>query len=77
MMEINDLPAEMLEQVHRRLPPSALKNAVLVCQLWRAVGEEPTLWKWCTVTVYSRVDIENLASRRLQRIQQISINVSP
>ena len=73
-MEINELPAEMLRQVLLRLSPSALKEAVMVSQLWRAVGEEPILWECFKVTVYSKEDITNLASRRLQRIQEIGIS---
>ena len=74
MMEIGDLPREMLEKVHQWLPPSSLKKAVLVSQQWRKAGEHPVLWEWVKVTVYSQEDIVNLAIRRLQRIQDISIN---
>ena len=39
------LPAELLEMVLRYLPPRDLRNATLVCQLWREVGEAPGLWR--------------------------------
>ena len=39
------LPAELLEMVLRYLPPRDLRNAMLVCQLWREVGEAPGLWR--------------------------------
>ena len=35
--------AGVLRLVFGLLPPRDLKNVVLVCQLWREVGEEPGL----------------------------------
>ena len=64
-MEISDLPDEMVGQVQQWLPRPALKEAVLVSRLWRKEGEDPSLWKWCKVTVYKRDDIDNLAIRRI------------
>ena len=39
------LPPELLEMVLRYLPPSDLRNAMLVCHLWREVGQAPRLWR--------------------------------
>ena len=38
------LPPELLERVLELLPPRDLLAAVLVCRLWRRVGEQPHLW---------------------------------
>ena len=52
------LPPKMLHQVFRLLPPRDMKNVLLVCQLWREVGEAPGLWSW----VVLRVTRENMAN---------------
>ena len=44
------LPAEMLRQIFSLVPPADLKTVLLVCQLWREVGEAPGLWTWAIVT---------------------------
>ena len=36
----------MLHQVFCLLPPRDLKNVVLVCRLWREVGDWPGFWAW-------------------------------
>ena len=51
-------PPEMLCHVFGLLPPEDLKNVVLVCRLWREVGEEPELWSW----VIFRVSRGNLST---------------
>merc|ERR1719416_146767 len=73
MLEISDLPGEMLMRVMHPLPPGDLKMAVLVSSQWRTMGEHPSLWTWCKVTVRNREDIDNLSIRRLQRIQEICV----
>ena len=52
---------------------SALKNAVLVDKLWRDVGEDPALWDWCRVAVYSKEDINNLFIKRLKNIKEMLV----
>ena len=52
------LPLELLHQILGLLAPQDLKAAVLVCRLWREVGEAPGLWTWA----FLRVTRENLAT---------------
>ena len=52
---------------------SALKNAVLVDKLWRDVEEDPALWDWCRVAVYSKEDINNLFIKRLKNIKEMLV----
>ena len=68
------LPPEMLHQVFCLLPPRDMKNVLLVCQLWREVGEAPGLWSW----VVLRVTRENMANmpevlgiRRLKTVRKL------
>ena len=39
------LPREMLQHLFSLLPLSDLSSCVLVCRLWREVGEQPSLWR--------------------------------
>ena len=55
------------------LPPRDLKMVVLVCKCWREIGEDPSLWTRCMVTLASRGDLEKLDIRRLQQIQVINV----
>jgi len=57
-----------------QLPPQDLMMAVLVNSKWRTIGEDPSLWKWCSVTVHNRNDINNLSIRRLQYIEEICVH---
>jgi len=74
MKKIDDLPAEKLVEVFQRLPPSSLKDAILVSRRWKNVGDYPALWKWCKVTVYSKEDVKNLGWGKLKKIREIRIN---
>ena len=38
--------AGVLDLVFELLPPRDMRNVVLVCQLWREVGEAPRFWVW-------------------------------
>ena len=74
------LPPEMLHQVFRLLPPRDMKNVLLVCQLWREVGEAPGLWSW----VVLRVTRENMAtmpealdSRRMKTVRKLMVWTVP
>jgi len=75
-MEINALPAEMLIKVFSFVPVRDRKNVVLVSKRWREVGEDPSLWTWCRIRVYSKDDIHNLSMRRLKHIQEIQISAN-
>ena len=69
--QINVLPAEMLMRIFNLLPPQDMKMVVLVCNSWRKMGEDPSLWTSCRVTVANRGDLEKLNTRRMQQIQDI------
>ena len=74
MVEISDLPGEMLMSVFSWVPPKELKNVVLVSKRWRKIGEDPSLWSGCRFTVNNRDDITKLSIRRLRYIQEICID---
>lgn len=76
MMEINDLPGEMMIKVFRQLPTKDLKMALLVSKKWRAIGEDPSLWKCGEVGVNDREDINRISIRRLRDVQKIIIDPS-
>ena len=71
--QIKNLPAEMMMKIFRLMSPQVLKMVVLVCKLWREMGEHPSLWTWCKVTLTSGGDLEMLDIRRLQQIESIEI----
>jgi len=73
MKKITELPPEILRRCFRSLAPPDLKSSVLVSEDWRAVGEDPSLWTWCQVTIRSREDLDKLSVRRLRKVQKISI----
>ena len=73
MKEISDLPREILMRCFYSLAPPDLKSCVLVSEEWREVGEDPSLWTWCKVTIRSREDLDKLSVRRLRKIQRIRI----
>ena len=68
--------AGLLELVFRLLPLRDLLVVLLVCRLWREVGEEPGLWAGLIL----RVTRENMAAMpqvlairsRHEKIQQVS-----
>ena len=66
------LPPEMLRQIFSQLAPADLKTVVLVCQLWREVGEAPGLWTWAVMTATGKNKSsmpERLVMRRLLRVR--------
>lgn len=77
------LPAEVLRIILRKLSNKDLSKVVLVCKTWRELGEDPSLWKWDTVAVYSnmylkktkgrRGDQRMLGLRRLEHVKNISV----
>jgi len=71
LTQINDLPSEMIMRIFKLLTPLDLKMAVLVCKLWREIGEHPSLWTRYFVTVANRDDLEKMKIRRLQLVDHI------
>ena len=70
------LPPEVLELILRLLEPCDLQSAVLVCQLWREVGEAPGLWTWLLLRA-TRENMafaeEVLASRRMREVRELRV----
>jgi len=73
MSYLNDLPSEMLLKVLELLGPRDLKAAVLVCKLWRALGEDPRLWTWTVLKICNMEDLQKVNIRRLSRLQEIKV----
>merc|ERR1719309_865703 len=47
-VSVNRLPREIMIEIFQYLNFDDLKNVLLVCQLWRDLGEDPFLWrKFC------------------------------
>ena len=67
---------EILRHIFLLLPPEDLKSAVLVCKMWKEIGEDPYLWRWAMVTV-NNDNVENISSLlrtgRLSLIETIVI----
>ena len=65
-----------LELVFGLLPPRDMENVVLVCRLWREVGEAPQFWAWVVLGV-TRENMstmpERLGSRRLQAVRKLKV----
>ena len=67
---------EVLYQVFRLLNPRDLKAAVLVCRLWREVGEAPRFWSWVVLRVTTKNQstmLEALQSRRMKTVRKLMI----
>jgi len=71
---ISNLPVEMLRMILRMLPPKGLKAVMLVCKLWKGMVDDPRLWTWAVVPVYSRLDLQRLQIHRLQFIEKIRLS---
>ena len=69
---ISMLPAEVLYLIFCWLPPRDLKCVVLVCRLWREVGEAPGLWAWVLLRLTGE-DTEVLQLRRLQAVRELRL----
>ena len=74
--------AGVLELVFGLLPPRDMKNVVLVCRLWREVGEAPGFWAWVIleVTRETRKTRDNmstmperLGSRRMGAVRELKV----
>jgi len=71
MSAITFLPSEIIDKILSSLSPRDLKSAVLVCKMWREVGESSTLWSWANVKICPGNVGDILTSRRLQIVQEI------
>ena len=67
------LPVELLLLVFSQLPGRDLRAVVLVCRLWREVGELPRLWAWVHLPWRTREEPEVLGWRRLQAARQLQL----
>ena len=70
------LPPEVLHLIFSLLPPRHLAPALLVCWMWRQVGEAPGFWR----NVILRVTRENigimpevLSARRMLEVTEITV----
>ena len=70
------LPLELLDTIFQALPLADLKNVLLVCKLWKYLGESPWLW----ATTILKVSTENLheilqamTSRRWMSLRSIAV----
>ena len=66
------LPPELLEMVLRYLPPSDLRNAMLVCHQWREVGQAPRFWR----EIFSRATYWWLARARENTAPAVAVPAS-
>ena len=69
---------EVLHQVFRLLVPQDLKIAVLVCRLWREVGEAPSLWTWVVLRENRENQstmVELLERRRMKTVRKIVVEM--
>jgi len=78
IVKINILPIEMMLKLFSLLSPKDLKMVVLVCKMWRDLGEDPQLWTWTKVRICSREDIKKLYIKRLQHklseLEELSVS---
>ena len=65
--------AGVLELVFGLLPPRDMKNVVLVCQLWREVGEAPRFWAWVVLRENMSTMPERLSCSRLQAVRELRV----
>ena len=67
---------EMLHQIFHWLPPEDLKNVLLVCRLWRELGEAPGLWGGMVLKV-TRKNLpfmpQVLKSRRMKTVKKMVV----
>ena len=66
----------ILGLVFQLLPHKDLKNCVLVCRLWRDVGEVPRFWTWVKILV-TRENMsamaERLSSKRMRDVKNLRV----
>ena len=72
-MDVTDLPPEMILEIFEKLHPRDLKMVMLVCRKWKNIGENPTLWSWCILTLSSQNDLVKLKVRRTSNIENICV----
>jgi len=74
MSAITFLPPEIIGKILSSLSPRDLKSAVLVCKMWREVGESSSLWSWARVRICPGNVGHILTSRRLHIVQEIELD---
>ena len=73
MSAITFLPSLVISKILSSLSPRDMKSAVLVCKMWREVGESSSLWSWAMVKICPGDVGHILNSRRLQIVQEINL----
>ena len=75
-VDVQCLPAEILERVFHLLRPRCRKVVVQVCRWWREVGEAPVLWTWVTLTVRTSnlaTMVRVLNTRRMGGVRRVQV----
>ena len=67
------LPVEILMKIFHMLDPQDMKMVVLVCQMWREMGEDPNLWTWCKISLPSRDALKMMNTVRFQLVQDVKL----
>jgi len=68
------LPREVLLKVFELLGPGDLKTAVVVCQMWRELGEDPRMWTWAVVKISTMQDLKKVDIGRLRMLHEIKVS---
>ena len=66
----------VLNLVFRLIPLGEMKNVVLVCRLWREVGEAPGFWAWVIITATKEnmsTMPERLGCRRTRAVREFRV----
>jgi len=71
MPDISFLPSLVISKILSSLSPRDMKSAVLVCRLWRKVGESSSLWSWARVKICPSDMGDILNSGRLQIVRKV------
>jgi len=73
-------PPELITTIFKHLPFNDLKNVLLVCRLWKKLGEQPCLWSSLKLRLpgnarSSLTRIKRVLNMgRLQRLQQLTMD---
>eukprot|EP00092_Neocalanus_flemingeri_P014722 GFUD01015888.1.p1 GENE.GFUD01015888.1~~GFUD01015888.1.p1 ORF type:complete len:256 (+),score=55.87 GFUD01015888.1:82-849(+) len=67
------IPVEILQRIFCLLPRIDLRIVVLVCRMWRDIGEDAILWTRGPIFLSSRDDLFKLDIRRLKYAQEIRV----
>ena len=67
------LPSEIMMDIFKMLPIEDLKIAALVCNRWKLMIMDPTLWGGCKLTLMSQTDLIKLEMARAENIEEVDI----